>query len=460
MVESNELILVEEDRQLIFNAPVDTGQITRAWEQARSRYLHYIYTRHGTEVRNLRPNTRQAYETALSQFFDGMKTQASNPQDTKIIWPMVSYWQVNIGLAQAWKDILASAGKPLYGLVNGQRAEIGRAGLSAASIKLKLAALKGFYDFVSNVYQVPYNPHLHDPYIQDNLLFLSEDGRSVLLWNPQWRNPFNSKAIRRGDSAKKPVYLSTTEVERILARINTRTVSGKRDFALFMALWSTACRSSEILSLKWGDLAESANGNFVFSFRGKSGKVESVELDRRVWQWICVYLEATGRLEEMGPDDYIFTALDPERVQRIKPDLSVETNRPLSNKTANGIMKKYARRAGVEVSKAHLHALRHGRARHTLLEMKAKNGSPDIGAINRLLRHASLDMTDHYTRMMDEPEDQWAEGAILAVIPRGDRRNGRPKAMPEQLPLEPPAMEITRLRAEVERLKQELGKEM
>ena len=60
----------------------------------------------------------------------------------------------------------------------------------------------------------------------------------------------------------------------------------------------------------------------------------------------------------------------------------------------------------------------------------------------QVLRHANLDTTDHYTRLLTPTEDNWSTEAIEAVMP--GRRRDRQKA------------QIANLKQQIEQLQQEL----
>lgn len=385
--------------------------ILRAWSIARLSFLDHVQNRKGQDKPRVR--TRRVYEVALRQFLDGLIS--NNSISNVPIWPPVLPWQATATLANQWFDRLSRVGKPVY--ENG--VEVGRTGLSAQSVNVKLAALKSFYDYVRHKFEIPYTAK-HDPFLKSGLLFFAEDRRSVLLWSPEWRNPFDPKVVARLPVNEMPVYPTTQEVAAILSKIDASTLIGKRDYALLLTLFSTACRSEEILNLRWGDLHPTPGGNYAFFFWGKGGKYEGVELQREVYQVICDYLTAAGRLATMDKGDYIFAPLFPNRIERLMPNLSLTTNRPLSNDTANQILKRYAQQAGVDLDRAHLHGLRHARARHTIDEMTRQHGVADVMVVNRILRHSSLAVTQRYIETTGGlPEDTWATAAIAAVKPNG-----------------------------------------
>lgn len=434
-MEEQALIIQQNTGLSLFDAPVDERWLQREWGKARERFLFHILTRKGMDAENLRHNTQENYRVAINQFFDGMYDASGI-----VLWPMIDPWRVTPALVGEYVQIMGLVGKSVrtHG-PNGP--EVGRAGLAASTIDLKLAGLKLFYDYVQNQHEIPYNPTAHDGFIQAEMLFLTENKRSVILWSPAWRNPFDAKAVERLPVAPfgKAVYPTTEEFKNILSCINTLTVTGKRDYALLVTLYSTACRASEVLNLKWGDLQEKPNGNFTFRFRGKNGKINEVEMQRRTFFIIQQYLQAAGRLETMQATDFIFTALDGERVRRLPggKDRELVENQPISNSLANRIFKKYGRVAGVDKKKCHLHGMRHARANQTAEDMAQKTGAIDVVQISKMLRHSNLGVTQTYIdSVMKKAEDPWAGAALDAVLPTGERRARKRKAAAEQLPLD------------------------
>lgn len=423
-----DLITVTTPNQLTVK-PADLNTLVGLWSRSRTEFLSWVLTRKGASNDQVRRNTRQAYAIALGQFFDGIypKLHKAHEADKlargeylEPIWPEVEPWSVSATTARHFKDVLAVAGKAVKGrvtLASGKlvASEVGRAGLAEASINQKLAALSSYYTFVASLFEIPYRPNL-DGLIAAGMLFPDQTGRKVLLWPHTWRNPFDAKIIGHYSLDQRPEFLTAAEVRALLGQINADTATGARDMALILTIWSTACRVSEVLNLRWGDLRPKPNGNVLFGFRGKSGKFEDVELQAGVYRVILRYLKLSGRLDSMTKTSPIFTAVNTDRAGRLG-HTDLDPNAPLAYQTALQAFRKYAGRAKLDPGKSHFHALRHGRARQTTQAMKDKNGMVDIISVNRLLRHASLDMTHHYTQMFDEAEDPWAADAIAAVMP-------------------------------------------
>jgi len=379
------LVVVQEDESVKW----------LAWEQATNAWLAAKRRRSG------RRNTTRAYQCAVSQFFE----YAREAFDCD-----VPPWDVTPLIAEEWSRSLYDAGR------------------APATVNLKLAALSSLYD-----------------YVQRRYVATGPDGRIISLWPADRANPFDAVERARVDPYSRATFPTVDELKAILSAINTDCLTGKRDFALIYSFSVTCRRASELLELKWGDIQHDPleDGNRIYRYAvRKKGKdqVRRAILDRNCYQAICAYLEADDRLDPEAnhypaDDDYIFIALDPTRIRRLRPDAEIEENKPLSNRFANEILKKYARRVGVDESKAHLHALRHAGARLRVRQQKEQRGGVDYIEIMRLLEHSSLAVTQIYSQqILEDPEDPGGRAAADELLPKRRRRQKEEPA-PEQAQL-------------------------
>ena len=305
-----------------------------------------------------------------------------------------------------------------------------RGPLSPATVNLHLSGLRGLYDFIRDRYTVT-----------------RPDGSVATLWPADRANPFASVARAKVKPFGRARYPSIEELQALLAQINTDCLTGKRDFALLYTLATTCRRASDILGLRWRDILErSEDGDWIFQFHYKGdqrGELRRAVLNRAAYQAICAYLDADGRPPAgMGPDDHIFIPLYPERISRL-PTVDadhIDPNAPISNSYANRILKKYARRVrlGVErrpmdLSKAHIHGLRHAGARLRVQQMRDRRGHVDLEEIQRLLGHAGLAVTQVYIQeVCTDPTDAGGADAA-ALLPKKRpkrRRSGNPPGCP------------------------------
>ena len=172
-----------------------------------------------------------------------------------------------------------------------------------------------------------------------------------------------------------PEALSVPEVEKLLAAPDSRKRQGLRDAALLELLYASGLRASEIASVKVGQL-DLENGSLRVI--GKGSKERMVPVGKKARQALSRYLQR-ARGEWVG--DVTVDALFVSR-----------QGKPLSRQTVWGILKKYARKAGLQ-KKIYPHIMRHSFATHLL------EGGADLRVVQELLGHADIVTTQIYTHL-------------------------------------------------------------
>jgi integrase/recombinase XerD len=220
---------------------------------------------------------------------------------------------------------------------------LGKRKLNPSSIARKISALKTFYSFL-----------------------LIEGAVSI--------NPTENMETPRGWK-RLPTYLSTDEVEKLLARPDTRNNLGLRDRTMLELLYATGLRVSELISLR---LNQINNQTGYILCLGKGQKERIVPL-------------GTKALESLG--EYMRFAR--KNLLKGKESGFVFVNRSGKHLTRQGfwkIIKKYAAETGVrDISP---HTLRHSFATTHLLEHGA-----DIRSVQLMLGHADISTTQIYTHI-------------------------------------------------------------
>ena len=175
-----------------------------------------------------------------------------------------------------------------------------------------------------------------------------------------------------------PDYLTTEEVERLLAAPDTASVVGLRNRAMLEVLYATGIRVSELTGLTIDRY--NAEAGFVLVM-GKGSKERVVPLGEVAQDWVQRY-RTEGRPLQLK--DRISTALF----------LTARGGSP-SRQMVWIMITAYARAAGIT---KHLspHTLRHSFATH-LLEHGA-----DLRAVQILLGHADISTTQIYTHLEQE----------------------------------------------------------
>jgi integrase/recombinase XerD len=217
-----------------------------------------------------------------------------------------------------------------------------RAGLSASSIKLVIVALKVFFRFLT--------------------------GRGVIQ-----RDPAEALALPRIERYL-PETLNELQIEQFLERIDTKAHHGLRDRAIIELLYASGLRISELTT------ARLENFNFeerVIRVTGKGNKTRLVPVGRKACEALAAYLSVERpKLVKRRSSSEIFLS---------------ERGTKLTTARVWQIVKKHARRAGVE--NVYPHLLRHSFATHLL-----GNGA-DLRIIQEMLGHADISTTQIYTHV-------------------------------------------------------------
>ncbi|PYQ15151.1 MAG: site-specific tyrosine recombinase XerD [Acidobacteria bacterium] len=176
-----------------------------------------------------------------------------------------------------------------------------------------------------------------------------------------------------------PRYLTTAQVDALLAAPDVATPLGVRDRAILEVLYATGLRVSELIGLKPEEVDLQVGLLRCF---GKGRKERLVPLGRTARKWVQRYLDevrgALGRKRPPGAELFL-------------------NNRGgrLSRMGLWGIVRRHAVAAGVERTLTP-HVLRHSFATH-LLERGA-----DLRALQAMLGHADISTTQIYTHVTRE----------------------------------------------------------
>lgn len=177
-------------------------------------------------------------------------------------------------------------------------------------------------------------------------------------------------------SRSLPRVLSVNQVEKILSAIDSSSLVGKRDSALFELIYSCGLRISEACGLLMENLH--LNEQLIL-VHGKGDKERIVPFGET----------AKDKLEK-----YLFEARPALVGNKIVPEVFVNyRGEPISRK---GVWKKFKELnilAGID---AKVHTLRHSFATHLLA------GGADLRSVQELLGHSDLATTQIYTHVDDK----------------------------------------------------------
>jgi len=216
-------------------------------------------------------------------------------------------------------------------------------GLSAATIRREVSAIRTYYGFLVGEGRVAEDP-------------------SDRLETP-----------RRGRTL--PDTLSVREVEALIAAPGIDDPLGWRDRALLELGYGAGLRVSELCGLVLTDLLLPES---LVRVLGKGGKQRLVPIGRNTIGAVSVYLHSLRPTLDRGKSG--------GRV------LLNARGEPLSRVGAWGIVKRATERAGIE-KRVTPHTLRHSFATHLL------EGGADLRAVQEMLGHADLSTTQIYTHV-------------------------------------------------------------
>jgi integrase/recombinase XerD len=224
-------------------------------------------------------------------------------------------------------------------------AELRAAGLSAATIARRVAALRSLF-------------------------------RHQLLLGARADNPAAELDLPRRRRTL-PRTLSPLEAERLIEAANGTSPRALRDRAVTELLYGAGLRVSEAVGLTKGDV--DLHGRLVRCI-GKGNKERVVPIGRAAAEALRRYL-AHGR-------PYLDT--------RHRPELFLNARGgALTRAGVFLILRRLAAKAGLEPERVHPHLLRHSFATHLL------EGGADLRSVQEMLGHADLSTTELYTHVSD-----------------------------------------------------------
>jgi integrase/recombinase XerD len=221
-------------------------------------------------------------------------------------------------------------------------AERKRSGLSAASIKLIVVALKIFFRFLT--------------------------GRGAVR-----KDPAEGLSLPRIERYL-PETLNELQVEKLIESIPTNVELGLRDRAMIELLYASGLRISELARARLEELSEDG----ILRVTGKGNKTRVVPVGRKALEALATYVST-------------------ERPKLVKPRSGSELflskrGTRLTSARIWQIVKARARQSGLEQN-IYPHLLRHSFATHLL-----GNGA-DLRIIQEMLGHADISTTQVYTHV-------------------------------------------------------------
>ena len=225
-------------------------------------------------------------------------------------------------------------------------------GLKPATVAKKLTVLRRLFVFLHEQGILPHNPSagLKVPTVRD------ESGKDIL---------------------------TLEECHRLLASVDTSTLRGKRDMAIFALLLIYGLRTCEIVRANIGDI-RSADGYWVMQVHGKGGKEADTRIRDDVYAVIRSYLDARGEEDAESP---LFLGTNHRSSQR------------LTTRSVQHMVKKYMKKVGIVRPNLTTHSLR-----HTAVTLVILSGASILKA-QEFARHSSPTTTQRYYHNLEAMKD-------------------------------------------------------
>jgi integrase/recombinase XerD len=220
--------------------------------------------------------------------------------------------------------------------------------LSTLSINRKMVGLKQFIDFVNDRYELGITARV------------------------------KQEKVQKQYSLKDEELLTREDFEQLMKVVED--AGDIRAKALFDAMFYSGMRISEALQLRVDHVQEGKK--VIEDIKGKGSKYRPIFISVKL-------LESLNEYSVVRKQPYSSTT----------KALFVGERGPLTRQTAHHLIKKYAKMAGIEVSKAHVHNLRH------LFGLKLADQGASIQDIAKYMGHTSIEVTKIY---LEKPQSYYS----------------------------------------------------
>ncbi|MED3553984.1 tyrosine-type recombinase/integrase [Cytobacillus praedii] len=220
--------------------------------------------------------------------------------------------------------------------------------LKTLSINRKLVGIKQFIDFVNERFELTISARV------------------------------KQEKVQKQYSLKDEELLTENDYERLIdATLNNADIRAK---ALFETMYYSGMRISEALQLRI-DHVESEK-KIIEDIKGKGGKYRPIFISEKLLVSLKDYLEVRT-----------------QPFSSTTKALFVGERGPITRQTAHTLIKKYAELAGIELTKAHVHNLRH------LFGIRLASKGVPIQDIAKFMGHTSIEVTKIY---LEKPQSHYA----------------------------------------------------
>ena len=257
-------------------------------------------------------------------------------------------------------------------------------GLSENTVKGYISDIKKYLDFIKdeNINNDLVNKYLINLNTKKSSQKTKQRFMSSLIQYINWHNekhPNNEINIERVD-IKSGVYLPDTiqleEINKLIDYYNHDTFLNSRNKTLLDFLYSTACRVSEVCTVKMSDI--DFHDDFII-VTGKGSKQRIVPLGSKLKENLLDYINIRKQYLDRDTNTLFLT----------------KNNNAMERTSVFRVVKKTALNIGLKQS-IHPHTLRHSAATQML------EAGCDLRTLQEFLGHSSVSTTQIYTKLTKE----------------------------------------------------------
>jgi len=209
-------------------------------------------------------------------------------------------------------------------------------------------------------------------------------------------NPAEHLKGLKVSNAHKKDSLSADDTKKILCGIETSTVKGTRNKALYALMTTAGLRTIEIIRANVGDIVKTEGKYFLYvQGKGRNDKSECVEIAPNVYKLIEKYLASRENISANAP---LFGSLSHRNF-----------GSRLTTGSVSRIIKTALKAAGFNSPRLTAHSLR-----HTAATIALKAGQ-SLRAVQQMLRHKNVSVTQIYLHDLDRINNN-SESVVASAI--------------------------------------------
>lgn len=199
------------------------------------------------------------------------------------------------------------------------------------------------------------------------------------------------------DRSHKKDYFTADQIKTILEGIDTTTLQGKRDYAIFVLTVTGGLRDIEIVRANVEDLG-TAGGNSVLYVQGKGHqeRAEYIKLPAHTERVIRDYLRERGTCK---PNEPLFTGTG-----------NRNKGGRLTTKSVSRLIKRYMVNAGYDNERWTAHSLR-----HTAVTLSLQAGN-SLEETQQFARHSNIATTMIYNHALQKEKNNCSNSVADAIF--------------------------------------------